>query len=107
MDNNELLLAISEMMDEKLEPIKNDITNMKVDIINLKGDITNMKADIINIKLTLENETNRNVKIVAEGHLDLSQKLNETIRLASDIKAKQEIQDVYLNIHESKLRNII
>lgn len=31
-----------------------------------------LKRDIKEVQLTLENETNRNIKIVAEGHLDLS-----------------------------------
>ena len=31
-----------------------------------------IKRDIRSIQLTLENETNRNIKLIAEGHLDLS-----------------------------------
>ena len=38
-----------------------------------------IKRDIRSIQLTLENETNRNIKLIAEGHLDLSRKLNEAI----------------------------
>lgn len=29
-----------------------------------------IRRDIKSIQLTLENETNRNIKIIAEGHLD-------------------------------------
>ncbi len=36
-----------------------------------------IKRDIRSIQLTLENETNRNIKLIAEGHLDLSRKLSE------------------------------
>lgn len=101
---NEDLLAISNIMDKKL---KAELEPIKQDIFNIKNDIVNVKNDITNIKMTLENETNRNIKIIAEGHLDISRKLNETIRISSDIKAKQEIQDIYLNTHENKLKNII
>ena len=97
MTDNELLLAISDIMDKKL---KTELEPIKQDIVNIQNDITN-------IKLTLENETNRNIKIIAEGHLDLSRKLNEAVRISSDTKAKQEIQDIYLNTHESKLKSII
>ena len=38
-----------------------------------------IKRDIRSIQLTLENETNRNIKIIAEGHLDVSQKVKECI----------------------------
>ena len=50
MTNNEWLLAMSEMMDEKLVGIKDDIQDMKGDIQNMKGDIQNMKCDILNMK---------------------------------------------------------
>lgn len=36
-----------------------------------------IRRDIRSIQLTLENETNRNIKIIAEGHLDLSRRLDE------------------------------
>ncbi|WP_434311866.1 hypothetical protein [Hominifimenecus sp. rT4P-3] len=40
-----------------------------------------VKKDVKEIQLTLENETNRNIKIVAEGHLDLSRKLDEALKI--------------------------
>ncbi len=43
-----------------------------------------IKRDIRSIQLTLENETNRNIKIIAEGHLDLSRKLDEALRVDND-----------------------
>ncbi len=38
-----------------------------------------IKRDIRSIQLTLEDETNRNIKLIAEGHLDLSSKLSEAL----------------------------
>lgn len=35
-----------------------------------------IQQKITSIEMTLENETNRNIKIIAEGHLDLSRKLD-------------------------------
>lgn len=45
-------------------------------------------------------------KIIAEGHLDLSRKLSETIHIASDIKSKQEHQDFLINDHTRMLKQI-
>lgn len=61
---------------------------------------------MIKTDLTVENEIRVNIQKVAEGHLDLSRKLNECIKLSSDIKAKQELQDIYINInmYNSKLK---
>ena len=39
-----------------------------------------LKRDIRSIRLTLENETNRNIKIIAESYLDLSRKLDDALR---------------------------
>ncbi len=51
--------------DDKMALSKEDLQEIK----NLLEPIQN---DIKDIQLTLENETNRNIKLIAEGHLDLS-----------------------------------
>lgn len=53
--------------------------------------------------LVIENELRVNIKRVAEGHIDLSRKLDEYIKLSHEIKDKQELQDIYINMHSSKL----
>lgn len=40
-----------------------------------------MDDKITDIQLTLENETNRNIKLIAGGHLDLSRKLDEALKV--------------------------
>lgn len=37
--------------------------------------------DIGSIQLTLENETNSNIKIIAEGHLNLNRKLDDALKV--------------------------
>ena len=59
-----------------------------------------MDAKITDIQLTLENETNRNIRIIAEGHLDLSRKLDEALRLESE----KEILMLRVNRLENELR---
>lgn len=38
-----------------------------------------IKREITEVQLTLENETNKKINIIAEGHLDLTRKLDEEI----------------------------
>lgn len=83
--------------------------NEKLDLLlsnmqKIQTDIADISNKVKKIELTLENETNVNIKRIAEGHLDLSRKLNEAIKISSDIQAKQELQDIYINMHESKLK---
>ena len=46
--------------------------------------LTEMDRKITDIQLTLENETNRNIKIIAEGHLDLVRKLDEALKVENE-----------------------
>ena len=54
MSDNELLLAISDIMDKKLDtrliPIEENIHEMQSDIRHIKTDIVSMKADIDDMK---------------------------------------------------------
>ena len=45
-------------------------------------EIGKLKQDIKEIQLTLENVTNKNIQIIAEGHLDLSRKLDDALNIA-------------------------
>lgn len=96
---------------EKLDSILDKITdlNEKLDCLDKKvrvveSDIQEVKERVIRTDITVENEIRVNIQRVAEGHLDLSRKLNESIRLSNDVKDRQEIQDIYINMHDNKLK---
>ena len=61
-----------------------------------------IKRDIKSIQLTLENETNRNIKIIAECHLELSRKLDEALRIDNE----KEMLLIRVNTLENELRKI-
>lgn len=61
-----------------------------------------IQQKITSIEMTLENETNRNIKIIAEGHLDLSRKLDEALKIDNE----KEILLVRVNSLENELRKI-
>lgn len=81
MTDNELLMPMSNMLETalkaELEPIKTDL-----DKLNKKFDKSDKK--ITSIELTLENETNKEIRIIAEGHLDLSRKLDEALKINNE-----------------------
>ena len=43
-----------------------------------------IRYEIKSIELTLENETNRNIRSIAKGHLDLSRKLDEALKVENE-----------------------
>ncbi len=61
-----------------------------------------IKRDIRSIQLTLENETNRNIKIIAEGHLNLNRKLDEALKVDNE----KEMLLIRVNTLENELRRI-
>lgn len=50
MTDNELLLALSDMIDKKLDaklqPLQKDITDIKSDVTNMQDDITDIKVQL-------------------------------------------------------------
>lgn len=43
-----------------------------------------LHGEIRGVKVTLENETDRSIQIIVEGHLDLSRKINEVLKMKED-----------------------
>lgn len=114
------LLAISQLLDAKLktelQPIKEDIISMKKDIISMKADIASTKEDIIamkadicdlqqkvsDISVHLENVTDKNIKIIAEGHTDLARKLDEALKVENE----KELLLIRMSYLEDEVRKI-
>nr|WP_313183786.1 hypothetical protein [Lacrimispora sp.] len=61
-----------------------------------------IKTDIKDIQLTLENETNRNIALIAEGHLDLSRKLDDALKVENE----KEMLLIRVNRLENEIRQI-
>lgn len=125
------LQMMSQLLDTKIQPIKDEIQETKKEIREIKDELQEVKADVQAVKTELqevkddvqgmktelqdvkfrvmkmetlmENEIRVNIQRVAEARLDLSRKLNECIKLSNDVKDRQEIQDIYLNMHHGKL----
>ena len=119
MTDSELLLAVYEGMSElnqrtaKLEQgmtevkqdvadLKQDMTEVKQDMTEVKQDVADLKQDVTEMKLSLENETNHNLQLLAENHCDLVDKLNQAIPVA-DKALLNEVQISGLRIRVDSL----
>ena len=63
-----------------VQTLKGDVQTLKEDVQTLKEDVQMLKDRVTNIEITLENETNRNIQLIAEGHLNLDRKLDEALK---------------------------
>ncbi len=65
-------------------------------------ELAKINAKITDIQLTLENETNKNIQIIAECHLDLSRKLDEALKIENE----KEMLLLRVNRLENEIRRI-
>lgn len=126
----DLLLSKMQTMEEGIGELKADVQMLKADVQMLKADVQALKADMVQVKediahmkndiralqkttenlefrmqkveLMLENETNRNIKLVAEGLYDLYRKLNESLK----IREKDEMLQIRVNTLERKVKEL-
>ena len=68
----------------------------------MKSEIAETKSDVKDIKMTLENVTNKNIKIIAEGHLDLNKKLDNALKIENE----KELLLIRLTILENEVARI-
>ncbi|MCH5339778.1 MAG: hypothetical protein J1E03_13430 [Acetatifactor sp.] len=57
---------------------------MSEDAKLILDEIAGLMQEVKEIQLTLENETNRNIKLITEGHLDLSRKLDDALKVENE-----------------------
>ena len=72
------------------------------DAQELKGRMNTIENNVTDIQLTLENETNRNISLIAEGHLDLSRKLDGALKVENE----KEMLLIRVNRLENEIRQI-
>ena len=89
---------IAEIISEATTPIYDrlDQVNSRLDQVDSRLDQVDSRLDQVDsqigelrekvtiIQMTLENETNKNINIIAEGHLDLSRKLDDALKIENE-----------------------
>ena len=105
MTTEEMLVSLVENVkniNSTLNNMNKQFDDINNQIAEMKTDIQKMKNEIREISLTLENETNRNIKIIAEGHLDLSRKLDKALTVENE----KEMALIRINMMENEIRRI-
>ena len=82
MENQKMDLILQKLggIEGGLASVREDVRSLQGDMQTLKGDVKTLKDRVTNIEITLENETNRNIQLIAEGHLNLDRKLDEALK---------------------------
>lgn len=117
MTDNELLLAMSDLIDKKmteqLQPLKQDVRDMKQDIQGLKQESRDMKQDIQNIKqdirkinLRIENEINPNINLILENYVPASKRYEDASDKIEAMQADIDLLKIVVTEHSGKLQAI-
>jgi len=117
MDRSEQILEAVSKLNSKMSEMDTNITGihtemntritevhteLHTEIKEVKSETKEMKTAINNIQMTLENVTNKNIMIIAEGHRDLSNKLNEVVKVENE----KETLLIRLTILENEINRI-
>ncbi len=89
------LEMIAEIVKEMNKPIYDRLDKMDSRLDKVEKKVTE-------VQVTLENETNKGIQIVGEGHLDLSRKLDEALTIENE----KEMLKLRINRLESEVKKI-
>ncbi len=91
-----------QVMKGDMQDMKSEMQDMKSDIKVLKNDVKRLDDKIAGINVHLETVTDRNITFIAEGHLDLSRKLDEALK-------SEQLKELYFirtNMIDDEVRKI-
>lgn len=95
----------SEKLDlllERMQGQKEQTQGLAEQTQGLLGQMQDMNNRLTSIELTLENETNRNIRIIAEGHLDIIRILHDALKSENE----KEMLLIRMNSAENEIRLI-
>ena len=106
MTDNELLLAISEMLDKKLEPMKKDIQNIKSKVKMIENKTENIENCIRKIELTQENEIFSRLRTIESCYTSTFDRYKDGVEEHETIKQDISIIKNVVTEHSEKLHKI-
>ena len=91
-----------ESLDSKVDSLETKVDSLETKVESLDSKVGVLETDMKRMQLTLENEVDRNIKLIAEGHLDLNRKLTEALKY----KEEHELLQVRMNLAEADIRRL-
>lgn len=95
----DLILSKLNNTDERFDALENEIQGIKTDMQDIKQRVKS-------VELHLENTTDKNIQLIAENFIELTNKLNQAIPVA-DKNLAYEVKVNYLVLEMDKLKKEI
>lgn len=91
---------------EKLDLILSQMQDMKTEMQDMKTEMQKLNQRTTSIELHIENVTDKNIQLIAENFIELTNKLNQAIP-ATDKNLAYEVKVNYLASEVDKLKREI
>lgn len=91
--NNRLLFAITDIIDQKIHSA-------------LQADLQPLKDDIRNIKLHLENTTDKNIQLLAENYVPAAKRYEKAAAQMETMESDMDVMKNVIREHSEKLQKI-
>ena len=91
---------VKEETNEIRRELKKETDEIRQETQNIYTRLEAVEEETRRTRIILENETNPNIKAIAEGYLDLSWKLHEAIKIDNE----KEMIKIRLNILEGEMK---
>lgn len=91
-----------DSMDEKINSMDKRLDSMDEKINGIDKRLDSMDERIATVETMLENDIRHGIKIIAEGHADLSRKLSDVV----ETEGERELLEVRVNLLESEMKLI-
>ena len=105
----DLILEKLGHMESDIKEVKQDLTEVRQDVAETKQELTEVKEDVSEVKrrvtgieLHLENVTDKNIQIIAEGHLNLNRRLDEALKAGHE----EELLIIRVRMLEDEVRKL-
>ena len=89
-------------LQQRMIIVEGKTDNLQFTVNEMQSELAETKREILSLRTTIENVTNRNIRIIAEGHLDLENKLDRSIKAGSET----EVMQVRVNMIEDEMRTL-
>ena len=89
-------------LQQRMIIVEGKTDNVQFTVNEMQSELAETKREILSLRTTIENVTNRNIRIIAEGHLDLENKLDRSIKAGSET----EVMQVRVNMIEDEMRTL-
>ena len=107
MSDNELLLAIADIMDKKVKSaLQSELQPLKDEIDSLKSEIATIKNEQTKTNLTIENDIRTGINLLVENYVPAARRYEKATAQIEAMQTDIDVMKSVIREHSEKLQKI-